>query len=308
MTFSDMRKAKQILLDNGYNADIIPTLTDTDLQAILAGDFSGLDQMEEKRDQRKPEGKAATDHQERKTTERRKDQQTKHQGEQITTATDHHGERSTGSMERGTGSAETDGNGDLPTGDGDILEDMTGGGLLPVSLYDDIKDMISLYCKEFKIQDQQKIHPSQWKGICIRLGQSFKARRLLQDKTRYKEVGFCYDGQKVAALLDLYEVVCSDYKQVPFAYNFMHFAGISRQYFADYQERLTSGRVNLRQKAYEIQKAGLTEAITAGGSATVGNIFLGKALAGLQETTTVMHVSASPAISSTDLPALPSKS
>ena len=295
MTFSDMRKAKQILLDNGYNAaDIVPTLTDTDLQAILAGDFSALDQPQ-----------AQTDH--------RTEQKTKHQGERITTATDRHGERSTGSMERVTGSAETDGNGDLPTGDGgtdgDILEDdMTGGGLLPVSLYDDIKDMISLYCKEFNIQDQQKIHPSQWKGICIRLGQSFKARRLLQDKTRYKEVGFCYDGQKVAALLDLYEVVCSDYKQVPFAYNFMHFAGISRQYFADYQERLTSGRVNLRQKAYEIQKAGLTEAITAGGSATVGNIFLGKALAGLQETTTVMHVSASPAISSTDLPALPLKS
>lgn len=300
MTFSDMKKAKQILLDNGYTtaADIVPALTDTDLQAILAGDFSALDQPQ-----------AQTDHQERKTTERRKDHP-----ERITTATDqqttpatgqqdHHGERVTGSAETGTGSI-----GDLPTGDGDILEDMTGGGLLPVSLYDDIKDMISLYCKEFNIQDQQKIHPSQWKGICIRLGQSFKARRLLQDKTRYKEVGFCYDGQKVAALLDLYEVVCSDFKQVPFAYNFMHFAGISRQYFADYQERLTSGRVNLRQKAYEIQKAGLTEAITAGGSATVGNIFLGKALAGLQETTTVMHVSASPAISSTELPALPSKS
>lgn len=307
MTFSDMRKAKQILLDNGYNAaDIVPALTDTDLQAILAGDFSVLPQAQTDHGTERRK-----DHPER-ITDGAKDQQTKHQGERITTATDHHGERSTGSMERGTGSAGRDhlagSDGDLPTGNGDILEDMTGGGLLPVSLYDDIKDMISLYCKEFNIQDQQKIHPSQWKGICIRLGQSFKARRLLQDKTRYKEVGFCYDGQKVAALLDLYEVVCSDYKQVPFAYNFMHFAGISRQYFADYQERLTSGRVNLRQKAYEIQKAGLTEAITAGGSATVGNIFLGKALAGLQETTTVMHVSASPAISSTELPALPSKS
>lgn len=293
MTFSEMKQAKKILLDNGYTtaADIVPTLTNTDLQAILAGDFSHLPQ-------------AQTDHTQRRTDHPKRI--TAHQG-----ATDQQ-TPPTGSMERVTGSAERDhstgSDGDLPTGDGDILEDMTGGGLLPVSLYDDIKDMISLYCKEFNIQDQQKIHPSQWKGICIRLGQSFKARRLLQDKTRYKEVGFCYDGQKVAALLDLYEVVCSDFKQVPFAYNFMHFAGISRQYFADYQERLTSGRVNLRQKAYEIQKAGLTEAITAGGSATVGNIFLGKALAGLQETTTVMHVSASPAISSTELPALPSKS
>lgn len=302
MTFSDMRKAKQILLDNGYNAaDIVPTLTDTDLQAILAGDFSVLPQ-------------AQTDH----GTERRKNHPqriTAHQG--ATDQQDHHGERVAGSMERVTGSAETDGNGDLPTGNGgtdhngDILEDdMTGGGLLPVGLYDDIAEIITGFCKSHSIPDQFKIHPQQWGAICFNIGYMIKRRKLLNDWEKLKHSGGrAYDPQKVLALLSLYEYICNAYKQTAFSHNFPHFAGVSREYFNDYMKQgLTSARVNLSQKAADIQRASIVGAISAGGSATVGNIFLGKALAGLQETTTVMHVSASPAISSTDLPALPSKS
>ena len=166
---------------------------------------------------------------------------------------------------------------------------------LPPGLYDDIVSTIDHYCKQYNIDDPLKMHPSQWKSLCIYIGQGIKSRAILQDKTRYKEVGFCYDGERVAALLDLYEYICGQYKQVPFAYNFMHFAGISRNYFADYENRLTSGRVNIKQKAYEIQRAGLVDAVTGGGSATVGNIFLSKALGGLQETSTVVHVSSAPA-------------
>ena len=179
---------------------------------------------------------------------------------------------------------------------GDDLEHVQGESVnpheLPPGLYDDICATIENYCRQYDIPEPLKMHPSQWKSLCIYIGQGIKARAILQDKSRYSEVGFCYDGARVAALLDLYEYICGQYKQVPFAYNFMHFAGISRQYFADYGDRLTSGRVNLRQKAYEIQRAGLVEAVTGGGSATVGNIFLSKALAGLQETVTIQHVSA----------------
>lgn len=176
------------------------------------------------------------------------------------------------------------------------------GGRLPVGLYDDITATIEHYCKQYNIEDPLKMHPSQWKSLCIYIGKGIKSRAILQDKARYREVGFCYDGEKVAELLDLYEYICGQYKQVPFAYNFMHFAGISRNYFADYENRLTSGRVNIKQKAYEIQRAGLVDAVTGGGSATVGNIFLSKALAGLQESTTVVHVSASAAPSVSALP------
>lgn len=173
---------------------------------------------------------------------------------------------------------------------------------LPPGLYDDICATIENYCRQYDIVEPLKMHPSQWKSTCIYIGQGIKARAILQDKSRYSEVGFCYDGARVAALLDLYEYICGQYKQVPFAYNFMHFAGISRQYFADYGDRLTSGRVNLRQKAYEIQRAGLVEAVTGGGSATVGNIFLSKALGGLQETVTIQHVSAASTPAAVALP------
>lgn len=173
---------------------------------------------------------------------------------------------------------------------------------LPPGLYDDICATIENYCRQYDIVEPLKMHPSQWKSTCIYIGQGIKARAILQDKSRYKEVGFCYDGERVAALLDLYEYICGQYKQVPFAYNFMHFAGISRNYFADYENRLTSGRVNIKQKAYEIQRAGLVEAVTGGGSATVGNIFLSKALAGLQETVTIQHVSAASTPAAATLP------
>lgn len=173
---------------------------------------------------------------------------------------------------------------------------------LPAGLYDDIVSTISAYCDQYNIPDQSKITPHQWKAICIYTGQILKSRQILRDTTRIKEGGFRYDGEKVAALLDLYEYICAQYGQVPFAYNFMHFAGISRQYFADYAERLTSGRVNIRQKAYEIQRAGLVDAVTGGGAAAVGNIFLSKALGGLQETTTVQHVSVAAASAPAALP------
>lgn len=198
---------------------------------------------------------------------------------------------------------------DLCKGDligGDDLEHVQGEKVnpheLPPGLYDDICATIENYCRQYDIPEPLKMHPSQWKSTCIYIGQGIKARAILQDKSRYKEVGFCYDGERVAALLDLYEYICGQYKQVPFAYNFMHFAGISRNYFADYENRLTSGRVNIKQKAYEIQRAGLVEAVTGGGSATVGNIFLSKALAGLQETVTIQHVSAASTPAAVALP------
>ena len=184
----------------------------------------------------------------------------------------------------------------------DDIETDVNPHALPAGLYDDICATIENYCRQYDIPEPLKMHPSQWKSLCIYIGQGIKARAILQDKARYKEVGFCYDGERVAALLDLYEYICGQYKQVPFAYNFMHFAGISRNYFADYENRLTSGRVNIKQKAYDIQRAGLVEAVTGGGSATVGNIFLSKALAGLQETVTIQHVSAASTPAAVALP------
>lgn len=173
---------------------------------------------------------------------------------------------------------------------------------LPPGLYDDICATLENYCRQQNM-DPGKIHPLQWKSACIYIGQTIKARGILRDYEREKNHGgVLYDGVKVSALLDIYDYICGQYKQVPFVYNFPRFAGISQNYFADYENRLTSSRVGLYKKALDIQKAGLIDAVNGGGSATVGNIFLSKALAGLQETVTIQHVSAASTPAAVALP------
>lgn len=194
-----------------------------------------------------------------------------------------------------------------PAADPDIITDTCDySDLLPPGLYDDINSLIDNYCQQQNITDRMKIHPLQWQGICYRVGDYIKKHGVLRDTPREKiHGGLLYDGKKLLALLALYGVICSDYKQVAFTFNFQRFAGVSREFLNDYCNRgLSSSRVGLREKALELQKASLVGAVTGGGSATVGNIFLSKALAGLQETSTVVHVSASPSVNLAELPKL----
>ena len=168
---------------------------------------------------------------------------------------------------------------------------------LPPGIYDDICATIDYYCKSHDIPDKKKIHPIEWRAVCMTIGSSIKAHGLLLDRERNKrEGGNKYKPEKVLAILNIYDRICSEYKQTAFTHNFPPFAGVSREYFNDYtQKGLTSAQVGLKQKALEIQKASLVSTVNGGGSATVGNIFLSKALAGLQETSTVVHVSSATA-------------
>jgi len=204
--------------------------------------------------------------------------------------------------------AETPNDNSIETVQADIIPDKTpsidspmentiaDSHALPAGLYDDIIATIQHYCRTNNIQDEKKIHPHEWKAICMNIGEFMKSRHILQDKTRLREGGIRYDGEKVSALLDLYDYACGQYKQIPFMHNFARFAGVSLEYVNDYMQRgLSSTQVGLREKLLNIQKAGLVDAVAGGGSATVGNIFLSKALAGLQETSTVVHVSSAPA-------------
>lgn len=190
-----------------------------------------------------------------------------------------------------------------PYMDQDIETDNTPD-MLPAGLYDDIHDYIAIYSKSLNIDDTMKIHPLQWQAVCIYIGQQIKTRGVLRDRDRERtEGGRIYNGEKLVALLALYGVICAEYKQVAFDFNFYRFAGVSREFFYDYKGRgLTSSRVDIAKKAADLQKASLVGAVTGGGSATVGNIFLSKALAGLQETVTVQHVSAAAVPVSNALP------
>lgn len=191
---------------------------------------------------------------------------------------------------------------------GDPVECVQGENVnaheLPPGLYDDITAIIDNYCRQQNIQEPSKMHPLQWQGVCYRVGESIKTRGILRDREREKtRGGTIYDGEKLVSLLALYGVICADYKQVAFTFNFQRFAGVSREYFHDYMgQNLTSSRLGIVEKAQELQRASLVGAVTGGGSATVGNIFLSKALAGLQETSTVVHVSASAAPAVSALP------
>jgi len=175
---------------------------------------------------------------------------------------------------------------------------------LPDGLHDDITAQIEYYCQTHRIDDTKKIHPLEWQAVCMQIGQSIKSRGILRDREREKHAGgIFYDPKKMVAFLELYGYVCGEFKQVAFSHNFPRFAGVSREYFHDYMNKgLTSAGVGLAQKAHELQKASLVGAVTGGGSATVGNIFLSKALAGLQETVTVQHVSAAAAPTTSALP------
>ena len=167
---------------------------------------------------------------------------------------------------------------------------------LPAGLYDEICSTIDFYCQQNDIKEPRKMHPHEWKSLCIYIGQGIKARKILQDVTRLKEGGFRYDPQKLLALLNIYDYTCGQYKQVPFEHNFARFAGVSLDYLKDYMEKgLTSAHVGLREKAHDIQTAGLIDGASGGGSASVPLIFLCKALGGLSETVTVQHVAASSA-------------
>jgi len=176
--------------------------------------------------------------------------------------------------------------------------------ILPAGLYDDICASIEYYCQQHDINDIYKIHPIQWRAVCMSIGTGIKARKLLYDMDYLRiKGGKKYDNNKVLLLLFMYDRICADYKQVAFMHNFPPFAGVSREYFNDYaQKELTSSQIGLREKAYEMQRASLAGAVNGGGSATVGNIFLSKALGGMQETVTIQHVSGQSAPVSGALP------
>ena len=176
---------------------------------------------------------------------------------------------------------------------GDIIPpDARGAERLPTSITSDIEAWISEYCDKYSINPSQ-IDPRQWKAVCMYIGEHIKTLGFIHDVQREKsEGGVRYDPETVAALLPIFEYICASYKQTAFSYLFPRFAGVGRNYFNDYDGILTSSQVQLAQKAREVQRESIINTVSAGGSATVGNIFLAKALEGMSETVTVQHISA----------------
>jgi len=193
----------------------------------------------------------------------------------------------------------------IPAMDGDILPaDDIGGDCLPVGLVSDIETFIRDYCIQNEI-DSKKIDPRQFKAICMVIGQDIiKRRKILRDFEREKKQGgIIYNPDKLNALLQVFAYICDKYKQPAFDFVFYRFAGVSREYFHDYCKRgLTSASGQILKKARDLQTESIIQGIAAGGGSSVSYIFLGKALAGLQENTTITHVTAAAAPTVAALP------
>ena len=173
-----------------------------------------------------------------------------------------------------------------------IPADARGADRLPPSLTADIEQWIIDYCDKYDINPKQ-IDSRQWKAVCVYIGEHIKSLGFVHDTQREKmEGGIRYDPETVAALLPIFEYICASYKQTAFTFLFPRFAGIGRNYFNDYDGILTSSRVQLAKKAADVQRESIISTVSAGGSSTVGNIFLAKALEGMSETVTVQHISA----------------
>ena len=192
--------------------------------------------------------------------------------------------------------------------DNNIHDDIFPESGLPVGLYDDINGWILDYCRLHNI-DKNKIDPRQWRSVCSYVGEHIKQTKILHDVKREKtEGGIRYNPSSMVALLEMFDIICSDYKQTAFKFLFHRFAGVSRQYFNDYFEQgLSSSSVQLKQKAEQIQKESIVSSISSGGSQTVANIFLGKSLAGLQESAPVVSAPVALVVSVGDLPSLMDK-
>lgn len=176
--------------------------------------------------------------------------------------------------------------------EGEVIQSASFEGL-PPSLITDIEGWIKDFCISYNIDDSKKIDSRQWNAVCMVIGEHIKQSGILRDREREAvEGGMRYSGEKLLAMLKVFEYICANYRQTAFSFLFPKFAGIPRNFFHDYEGRgLTSSRVQLVKKAEEIQNESIMNGIANGGGNAVPFIFLGKSVVGLQETTTVRHIS-----------------
>jgi hypothetical protein len=110
-------------------------------------------------------------------------------------------------------------------------------GELPAGLADDIKQFLKLWAEDNNIEDLSKCASLQWRAACIYVGWWIKDKGILLDReamTRSVGGSRVYDGEKVAALLDIFQALSTIYRHIPLHTDFISFSGISREWFFDY--------------------------------------------------------------------------
>lgn len=193
----------------------------------------------------------------------------------------------------------------------DRLEDYRRGEL-PETLAEDIKSLLKAWATDNDFEDLSKLANIQWRSACLFVGQWIKQNKILEDIERErKEGGRYYDGEKVAALVPIWEYITGLYKHIPLHVDFIAFSGVSRQWFYDYEGRgLTSSSVQIIKKVMEIENAAISVGVTDSRENPTGRIFYAKARLGWRENDSIQQIddnngSNKNALPVFDLPKLP---
>ena len=173
----------------------------------------------------------------------------------------------------------------------DRLEDYRRGEL-PETLADDIKSILKAWAIDNDFDDLSKLANIQWRSACLFVGQWIKQNKILEDIERARrDGGRYYDGEKVAALVPIWEYITGLYKHIPLHVDFIAFSGVSRQWFYDYDgQGLTSTSVQIIKKVMEIENAAISVGVTDSRENPTGRIFYAKARLGWRENDSIQQI------------------
>ena len=167
-------------------------------------------------------------------------------------------------------------------------------GELPAGLADDIKQFLKLWAEDNNIEDLSKCASLQWRAACIYVGWWIKDKGILLDReamTRSVGGSRVYDGEKVAALLDIFQALSTIYRHIPLHTDFIAFSGISREWFFDYNGAgVTSSNTQIIKKAIEIENGAISSGVTDSRENPTGRIFYAKARLGWREADQVQPI------------------
>lgn len=186
---------------------------------------------------------------------------------------------------------------------GEILPRDYMSDILPEGTAERVEGWLGDFSTRHNI-DLSRLHSQQWRSACMYIGENIKHSDILRDKEKEKHNGGrVYSGEKLEALLYIWAYFCGVLRQVPLVPDFVSFAGVSRNYFYDFDgQGLSSTAVQILKKAKAIEEGGLDSSVAGGGAGAVGGMFLLKTRHGYSETVTVQHTTTTTALGVSDLP------
>lgn len=157
-----------------------------------------------------------------------------------------------------------------------------------------IKDRISEYCQEYKVDDMRKAPADVWAACCMSIGQYLNKQKITIDKEAQKQHGGApRDPIIINSLVDVWAYLCSTYNKPALICDFAYFAGVSLSYVLNYDttgQALTSKDVELAQKLRNIQESALSRRLADGRQNPTGAIFFLKNKHGWQDEKKIEHV------------------